>query len=116
MLNIVADRVWLAPGATDMRKSIDTLAVLVKHELKMEPTSRELFVFCGRQRDRIKVLYWDRTGFWLLYKRLEEGRFRWPADGSAPLCIDRRQLAWLLDGLQVEQRQAHPDVQASVVV
>lgn len=116
MIDLAADQVWLAPGPTDMRKSIDTLAALVKHQLQREPTSRALFVFCSRGRDRIKALYWDHNGFWLLYKRLETGRFKWPADGSKPLCIDQRQLRWLLSGLEVDQRQAHRPVYATAVV
>lgn len=115
MIDIVADRVWLAPGATDMRKSIDGLAALVKHGLGHEPTEPAVFVFCGRRRDRIKLLYWDINGFWLLYKRLEGGKFRWPAPGIEAVLLTRRQLAWLLDGLQVEQRQAHRPVKATVV-
>lgn len=115
MIDLIADRVWLAPGPTDMRKSIDGLAAIVKHEMQLDPLEPAVFVFCGRRRDRIKLLYWDVNGFWLLYKRLESGRFRWPAAGTESALLTRRQLAWLLDGLQVEQRHAHQPVRATVV-
>ena len=63
-------RIYLARGATDMRKSIDGLAAVTKEVLQHDPLSGHLFVFCNRRRDRIKILYWERSGFWLLHKRL----------------------------------------------
>ena len=76
-------RIYLARGATDMRKSIDGLAAVTKQVLEHDPLSGHLFVFCNARRDRIKILYWERTGFWLLHKRLEQGTFAWPApEGS----------------------------------
>lgn len=114
MIDLVADRVWLAAGVTDMRKSIDGLAAIVKYQMGINPLEPAVFVFCGRRRDRIKLLYWDVNGFWLLYKRLEKGRFRWPATGTESVLLTRRQLTWLLDGLHIEQRQAHKPVRASV--
>ena len=116
MIDLIADRVWLAAGCTDMRKSIDGLAAIVKYEMGLDPLEPAIFVFCGRRRDRIKLLYWDVNGFWLLYKRLEKACFRWPAAGTESGLLTRRQLAWLLDGLHIEQRQAHQPVKASVVV
>lgn len=71
-------RIYLARGATDMRKSIDGLTGLVQQALSHDPFSGHLFVFCNRSRDRIKVLYWEPSGFWLLHKRLERGTFAWP--------------------------------------
>lgn len=114
---IQVDRVYLACGSTDMRKSIDGLAVLVKEGFDLDPFSPALFVFCNRQRDKLKILYWEHNGFWLYYRRLERGTFRWPADTSvAPIKISRRELRWLLDGLSLEQRQAHPEVTARTVI
>lgn len=100
--------VYLVTGATDMRKSIDGLAIIVSECLELDPLSSSLFVFCNRQRDKIKILRWDGTGFWLYYKRLEKSRFQWPThfhDGH--LSLTRQQLNWLLDGLSLEQKQAH---------
>lgn len=119
MLNEVpVNRVYLARGVTDMRKSIDGLAVLVQEVLELYPFSPNLFVFCNRKRDKLKILYWDKNGFWLYYPRLERGHFQWPSDdhGSTPLKITRRQLNWLLDGLSLEQKQAHPEVRARTII
>jgi transposase len=104
-------RVYLACGPTDMRKSIDGLAALVQHAFELDPFDASLFVFCNRERNKIKILYWDNNGFWLVYRRLEQGRFRWPNSSSEQtLSITRRQLSWLLDGLTIEQKQAHRPV------
>jgi transposase len=112
-----APRIYLARGATDLRKSIDGLAALVQQGYGLDPFGDMWFVFCNRERDKLKVLRWEHNGFWLYYRRLERGRFRWPAaTDSTPLVITRRQLQWLLDGLALEQHQAHAPVVARVVV
>jgi transposase len=71
-------RIYLCTGPTDMRKGFDTLAALVRDYLGHDPLSGHLFLFVGRDRDRLKMLYWDTDGFALWYKRLEEGTFRLP--------------------------------------
>jgi transposase len=118
MLNEAAvDHVYLARGSTDLRKSIDGLAVLVKEGFDLDPFSSNLFVFCNKQRDKLKILYWDESGFWLYYRRLERGKFHWPSNNSLDtLKITRRQLGWLLDGLSLEQKQAHPAVTARTII
>ena len=110
-------RVYLALGATDLRKSIEGLAALVSAALALDPLSAHWFVFCNRGRDKLKILYWDHNGFWLYYRRLERGRFAWPvsAPGEAR-CITPRQLAWLLDGLSIEQSRAHRAVSARIAI
>lgn len=114
---VTVNRVYLARGSTDLRKSIDGLAVLVKEEFELDPFSPSLFVFCNRQRDKLKILFWDDSGFWLFYRRLERGKFNWPSgNSSVPLKITRRQLRWLLDGLSLEQKQAHPIVTARTII
>lgn len=114
---VPAHHVYLACGHTDMRKSIDSLAVLVKSEFALDPFSPALFVFCNRQRDRLKILFWDRNGFWLYFRRLERGRFQWPRDAStATLRVTLRELRWLLDGLSLQQHQAHPPVEACTII
>ena len=96
-----------------MRKSIDGLAAIVAHSFALDPFDTSLFVFCNKTCDRLKILVWDHNGFWLYYRRLERGRFRWPNSPSGEaLLLTRRQLTWLLDGLSVEQRQAHRAVAA----
>lgn len=118
MLNEVSiDRVYLACGPTDLRKSIDGLAALVQEAFELDPFSPNLFVFCNRQRDKLKILYWDHNGFWLYYRRLERGRFQWPMDSDCKTkSISRRQLRWLLDGLSLEQPKAHPEVRARLIL
>ncbi len=109
--------VYLACGSTDLRKSIDGLAVLVKEGFQLDPFSSCLFVFCNRKRDKLKILYWEHNGFWLYYRRLERGKFQWPQEpASGPVKISRRQLRWLLDGLPLHQRQAHPEEKARTVL
>ncbi len=105
--------VYLACGSTDLRKSIDGLAALVVTVFELDLFTESLFVFCNQDRDKLKILRWDRNGFWLYYRRLEKGRFQWP-DAKHPQtrAIDRRQLQWLLDGLTLEQKQAHKPVGA----
>ena len=113
---IGAQRVYLACGSTDMRKSIDGLAAIVQTSFALDPFGDCWFVFCNRGRDKLKILHWDTDGFWLYYKRLERGRFKWPeARAKEPLAITRRELSWLLSGLALEQKQAHKPVLARAV-
>jgi transposase len=108
-----AQQVYLACGSTDMRKSIDGLAVIVATSFALDPFSDCWFVFCNKSRDKLKILRWERNGFWLYYRRLERGRFRWPQRGEKQaLPVTGRELQWLLDGLELEQKQAHPAVGA----
>lgn len=110
-------KVYLAAGSTDMRKSIDGLAVLIKEVFSLDPFSSCLFVFCNKNRDKLKILQWDHNGFWLYYRRLEKGRFKWPEDGSGgTIVINKRELNWLLDGLSITQKQAHQKVTANIVI
>lgn len=112
-----AATVHLACGATDLRKSIDSLAVLVKECFSLDPFSESLYVFCNRQKNKLKILKWDHNGFWLYYRRLERGRFQWPDKSDSPVKeVDYRQLRWLLDGLALKQPKANPEVKARTIV
>jgi len=104
--SIPAENVMIAVGYTDMRLSIDGLAAKVKQVFKLEPCSRNLYIFCGRRSDRIKAIFWEGDGFVLLYKRLEMGRFQWPRNASEVRTITPQQLRWLLEGLSIEQPKA----------
>lgn len=111
MINLSnSSKVYLACGATDLRKSIDGLAAIVKQRFKLDPFSSCLFVFCNKSKNRVKILEWEHTGFWLHLKRLEEGKFQWPKGQADVKSIDMRELRWLLDGLSTEQPKAHKEV------
>ncbi len=111
MLRLDGRRVYLACGATDMRKSINGLMARVQENFSLDPFDGALFVFCNRQRNRIKVLVWDTDGFWLLFKRLEKGHFRWPAEGSeATMTLSAEELSILLGGARVELKLRRNEV------
>ncbi|ECZ0256039.1 TPA: IS66 family insertion sequence element accessory protein TnpB [Salmonella enterica subsp. enterica serovar Hvittingfoss] len=101
-------QVYLHRLPVDFRKSINGLALLVEQQMALSPFSGALFVFCNRRRDKIKVLYWDSTGFCLWYKRLEQQRFRWPArmEGDT-LILDEQQWHWLLEGIDITKMKRH---------
>ena len=94
-----ATRIYLYRGAADMRKSFDGLSGLVRAEMDGDPLSGALFVFCNRRRTMVKLLFWDRDGYGLFFKRLEKGTFRLPAPRGGGVEIDRRSLALLLEGV-----------------
>jgi transposase len=99
-----AVRIYLATGATDLRRSIDGLAAVVRERFELEPTSGHLFLFRNRRGDRVKILVWDTGGFWVLYKRLERGTFAWPAgDDEARVEMRSRDLLLLLSGVDLAQ-------------
>jgi len=99
MLPLSGARVFLALGSTDMRKAINGLSIMVEQHLSRDPFSGDLFVFCNRRRNMIKILYWDKNGFCLWHKRLEEHKFQWPESAEEVVMIGPRELEWLLDGL-----------------
>ena len=108
-------RVYLCTSTTDMRKGFDTLAVLVRDGLGYDPLSEHLFLFVGRRRDRLKILYWDRDGYALWYKRLEQGTFRMPMakPDAASIELKASELAMLLEGIDLRsikrrKRFRHP--------
>jgi transposase len=92
-------RVWLAAGATDMRKGFNGLAAQAQKVLAADPYSGHLFVFRGRRGDLIKVVWWDGQGACLFAKRLERGRFVWPSPANGKVAITAAQLAMLLEGI-----------------
>ena len=108
-------RLFVARGATDMRKSFDTLAALVIEVIEEDPQSGHLFLFVNRRRDRLKVLWWDRSGYCLLAKRLEHGQFRVfdRADGNAgSFEMSASELALILEGIDLrgaKRRLSHDD-------
>lgn len=111
-------QVYLVTGFTDMRKSINGLSVVVAEQLDLDPLSQAWFVFCNKQRDKLKILFWDTNGFWLYYRRLEQGLFQWPQCNECPsaMGIEARQLQWLLSGLPVNNQTRHKTLTGLSVV
>ena len=106
MLNIgTGAKVFLVAGITDMRKSFDTLAAVVRGVIHDDPLSGHLFVFCNRRRDRLKVLLWEESGFWLMAKRLEKGTFIWPESSRGKVEYSTAELAAMLAGLELSGRR-----------
>ncbi len=102
------ERVYLHRAPIDMRKQMNGLAALVEGVLAADPFSGALFVFINRRRDKLKLLVWDRTGFIVWYKRLEQEKFAWPMrHAEAVVTLSGEQLHWLLDGYDVFRMQPH---------
>ena len=92
-------RIYVKPGYTDMRKHINALSVYVQENMEKTPLSGDLYIFCGKTRRRLKILYWDRNGFCLWHKRLEKDRFPWPLNEEEVKEISENELFMLLDGI-----------------
>lgn len=106
--------ILLYQNPIDMRKSIDGLALLVTEHFDSAPTSGSLYVFGNRAKDKIKILYWDRNGFCLWYKRLEKEQFHVSYSSSGAAQLSQQQLGWLLDGLDYQVLQGHKNIDYSV--
>jgi transposase len=100
--------VYLHRQPVDFRMGINGLALLVQQALGLDPFAKAVYVFRNRRRDRVKILAWDRNGFWLMLKRLEErDRFIWP-DAQAVPTLSVEQLHWLLEGIDLAVMRKHP--------
>lgn len=108
-------KVYLAPGNTDMRKSINGLSIIVESQFDLDPFNGHLFVFCNRRRTIVKILYWDRNGFCLWQKRLEKERFQWPKTSERVMMVEERELRWLMEGLDIRQEKAHKRLSYSII-
>ena len=105
-----ATKIYLSVAATDMRKGFDGLYGLVRDQMGHDPLSGYLFLFSNRDRTRLKALVWDGSGLWVCAKRLEKGRFRWPAakDASGGVALRADELAMLLNGMDLTQGRQRP--------
>ena len=117
MLNDISSnqQVYLVTGYTDLRRSIDGLAMIIQGQLWLDPFSSALFLFCGRRRDRIKGLLWEGDGFLLLYKRLDNGQFQWPRNEIEAKRLTPQQTRWLLEGLKIDQPKAIKDGKTGMI-
>ena len=91
--------IMLKPGRTDFRKQVNGLALIIENELKQNIFSNPIFIFCSGDRTKIKILYWDKNGFCLWQKRLEEAKFPWPENTSQARTISHSELLMLLSGI-----------------
>jgi transposase len=103
MLNVAAAKVYLCVAPTDLRKSYDTLAAVVRDHLRGDPLSGSWFVFRGKRGDRLKILYWDGDGYAIWQKRLEQGTFEFPTAtaGASGVEVRARDLALILGGIDL---------------
>jgi len=100
--------VYLHRDPVDFRKSIDGLSLIVEHSMGLSVFEGAVFVFCNKRRDKLKILYWDSSGFCLWYKRLEKERFKWPGkDNHETITLNEEQLHWLLRGFDLRQLKPH---------
>jgi len=103
-----SEQIFLYRHPVDFRKQIDGLSAVVAAELDREPMDGSLYVFINKGRDKIKLLIWHRNGFWVLYKRLQKQRFRWPDWFSTDsLSLSQDQLDWLLEGYDLNGMRPH---------
>jgi len=101
-------RIFVASQPVDFRLSFDRLAAWTQEQLQGDPFSGHLFVFCNRRGDRVKILYWDRTGYCQFYKRLEKGTFRLPSSAQSSVELEWAELALLLEGIELEGARRRP--------
>ena len=109
--------IYLCRDPVDFRMGINGLSVMVEATLKYDPFSRNLFCFVNKRKNQIKVLYWQRTGFCLWLKRLEEERFKWPLHLEGGVVeLDEEQFFWLLDGLDLKHLKPHRSLEYRTVL
>ena len=98
-----ATRIYLACGATDMRKGFNGLEGLVRERLQCDPASGHIFLFANRRRDRLKLIFFDGSGLWVCAKRMEGGRLRWPSGEQGKVMLSREEFALLIGGIDLSQ-------------
>ena len=105
-------QIYFCRRFVDFRKSINGLSEIAEQELKLAPFSGALFIFVSKRKDKMKILYWDKTGFALWYKRLEEARFAWPKNIAEEevISITPEQLEWLLNGIDIWKIRVHKEL------
>jgi transposase len=104
----LAIRIFLATEPVDMRKGFDGLSQLVRDRIAQDPLSGHLYVFCNKRRDRVKILYWDRDGLALWYKRLEKGSFRFPEAKDGRVEVTPAEMAAVLEGIDLSRARRLP--------
>jgi len=99
IIDITKVRIYVRPGITDLRKAVNGLSAIVQEEMKEDPFSGSVYIFCNNDRKLLKAVYWDKTGFWLSQKRLEKDRYPWPSNEKEVMELTIEQLQMLLAGI-----------------
>lgn len=97
------NKIYISPGYTDLRVGIDGLISIVKYNLQKDPFDGSLFIFCNKAKDKIKILHFEYSGFWIYYKRFETGRIKWPSS-KVDQCITKSDLNMLIQGMIILQK------------
>jgi transposase len=108
--------VYISCGTTDLRKSFNGLAAIIKLKFNLDPYSKCMFAFCNRSRSLIKILQWDGSGFWLHMKRLDRGNFRWPDTPDEVQKVSIREMRWLCEGLSIDQKSAFKERHPKLII
>ena len=108
--------IFIVCGHTDMRCGIDGLAGLISDKYNLDLFNDVLFLFCGRKKDRYKALYWDKDGFILLSKRIENGNLQWPRNQEEVKKLTHQELRWLLEGLSIQQPKTIKPAQTGCLI
>ena len=108
--------IYLAVQPINMRKSFDGIAVWIQEVLKQNPLNGHLFVFRNKAADKIKIMYWNRNGFAIYYKRLERGRFKFPRLNQASVTLTQQELELLLDGIDISKLKRLPELHFQAVL
>lgn len=117
MLSLAGNhRVFLCRHAVDFRKAHDGLCAIIRDEFLDDPFSGDVFAFFNRAKDRIKLVVWDRNGFWLCYKRLEKGTFPFAVSGEGRVEIEQGQLAMILEGIEWREARKHSQFSSRFVI
>lgn len=98
------NKIYLYPGATDLRMGIDGYAMIVQTVMGKNPFDNSLYIFCNKNHNKLKILHFEGTGFWLYYKRIETGTIKWPKAESNSKEIDLKLFRWLLEGIKIDQK------------
>ena len=101
-------RIFIRPGTTDLRKAVNGLSAIVQETMKQDPFSGSVYIFCNSERKLLKAVYWDKTGFWLSQKRLEQDKYPWPQNENEALELTAEELKMLLSG--IDFFKAHKEV------
>ena len=114
VIDLSKARIFLRPGSTDLRKAVNGLSVIVQEDIKQDPFSGSIYLFCNREKKLLKAVYWDRTGFWLSQKRLEKNKFPWPMDENEARELTAEEMQMLLAG--IDFFKAHKELHYKKVI